>query len=129
MQYCGKKFPFSMRSLINKFHTRMCFVHFVLDSFPFFSMRISLMLSCWNSSSSTVYPYPSIQYLDYRHCDTASYDPPILASVELLTFSFFFHDVSIMDPDPIDIIAPVCPLHFVCAEKYGFTRHLMALMM
>ena len=85
------------------------------------------MLSWWNPSSSTAYPYPSIKYLNHRHCSKALSAPTISASVELLSFIFFFHDISIINTYPMNIIASVCPLQYGCAAKDTLTHHLMNL--
>ena len=87
-QYFMEKFPLSIQYFIKKYRNQMCFVRFMLDSLPLFSMSIALMLSWWNSSSSTAYPYPSIKYLNHRHCGKASSSPTISASVEVLPFNF-----------------------------------------
>ena len=114
-QYFRDKSQFSIRYFIKKYHNQMCFVCFVLVSSPFFSMSIALMLSWRNSIFSASYPCPSIKYLGHRCCGTASSDPTISASVDLLQFIFCFRYRSIIDPGPMDITAPVCSL------QSGFT--------
>ena len=86
--YFMEKLLLSMQYFINKYRNHMCFVRFMLDCLTIFFMSISLMLSWCNSSSSTAYPYPSIKYLNHRHCGKASSAPTISASVELLPFNF-----------------------------------------
>ena len=107
----------------------MCFVRFVLDYLPIFSMSITLMLSWCNLRSPTAYPSPSSKYLDHRHYGKALSYPTISASVELLPFIFCFRDSSILNPDPMDIITLVAPLQFGCAAKDASTHHLMTLIM
>ena len=105
----------------------MCFVYFMLDSLAIFSMSIKLMLSWWNSMSSTEYPCPSMKHLDHRHCGNAFSDPTILDFVELPLFIFCFHDISIIDPDPMGIIAPVRPLQSGLSAKDASNHHLITL--
>ena len=107
----------------------MCFVCFMFDSFPLFSMSILLMLSWWNSIYSTAYACPSMKYLNHRQCGKALSAPTILASVEILTFIFCFRDIFIIEPDAMDIITPVCPLESGCTEKYAPTHRLMKIRM
>ena len=92
-----------------------------------FMLRAWILLSWWNSISSTAYPFPSINYLYHSHCGKAPYSPTISASVGLFPLIFYFHDISFIDPDPMDIIAPVCPLQSRCVAKDVFTHHLMKL--
>ena len=47
------------------------------------------MLAWWKLSSSTAYPWPSINSLNHRHCGKESYDPTIYASVDILPFIFY----------------------------------------
>ena len=64
-QYIRDNSLFSIQSFIKKYHTQVCFVFFVLDSLPFFFMRVALLLSWCNSSSTTAYPCPSMKYIDH----------------------------------------------------------------
>ena len=73
----------------------MCFVGFMIYSFPLFYMRITLVLSWWNSISSTAYPCPSIKYIDRRCCGKALYPPTILDSVDIVPF-FFASAISLL---------------------------------
>ena len=127
MQYFSDKYPFSIRSLIMKYRNWVCFFWFILDSLRLFSINIALMLSWWQSSSSTAYTCPSINYLYHRHCGKASSAPTVSASAELPPSIFCFHDSSIIDPVPMDIIAPVCPLKSGWAAKDASTYHLITL--
>ena len=128
-QYLSDKSLFSIGSLIKENLTQMCCVCFVLNSFRFFSVIISLILSWWNSRSSTAYPCLSMNYLDYSNCGKALSDTTLLDSVELLPFIFWFFNSSVIDPNPMDIIGPVFPLQSGCAAKGALTHHLMTLRM
>ena len=70
-----------------------------------------------------------MKYLDHRHQGKASYAPTISDFDELLPFLFCFRDIYIINPDPMDIIAPVWPLQSGCVTKGASTNHLMTLMM
>ena len=68
-----------------------------------------------------------MKFLDHWHCDKALSSPTILTFVELFPFIFCFRDISIINPDTMDIIAPVCPLQFGCAAKEASTYHVTIL--
>ena len=85
------------------------------------------MLSRCNSSSFTAYPCPSMKYLTHRHCGKLSSSPTISFYIEILPFIFCFRNSSIIKPDPMYIISPVCPLHSGSASKDSSTHHLMTL--
>ena len=108
-QYFSDKSPFSIIYFIKKYHIWILFVRFILDYLPLFSMSILPILYWQNLISFTECTCPPMKYIDHRQCGKALSSPTILASVELLPFVFFFRDSSIIDPDPIDIIAPVYP--------------------
>ena len=118
-----------MQSLINKYFNQICFVRFLLDSFPLLFMSIALVLSCRELSSSAIYPCPSIKYMNHRDCGKASSAPSILASVEILPFIFCFCNNYIIDPGPVYIISPVLPLQYICTEKDISTHRWMVLIL
>ena len=68
-----------------------------------------------------------MKFLDHRHCDKALSSPTILASVEIFPFIICFRDSSIINPDTINTVAPVCPLQFGYATKEASTYHVMIL--
>ena len=68
-----------------------------------------------------------MKYIDHRHCGRASFNPNILASVELLPFIYLFRNSSIIETDPMNIIVPVGPLQSGCAAKDASTHDLMTL--
>jgi hypothetical protein len=43
-------------------------------------------------------------------CGATSWTPTSSDSVELLVLIFCFFEIPVMDPVPIDMVAPVCPL-------------------
>ena len=126
-KYFREKYPFSIRYFINKYCNRMCFFRFVIDYLPLFYMSKALILSWWELSSSTAYPFPSMEYLGHRHCGKAFSDTNILSSIELLLFIFCLRNSSIIDPDTMEIIALVSPLQSGCAMKDTSSHNLMTL--
>ena len=105
----------------------MCFFCFMLDYLLLFSTSIALMLSWCNLSSSTAYPCLSIKYLGHMHCGKASSATTISDYVDPLPFIFCFPDSSIIDPDPMGIIAPLRPLKYGCLAQDISTHHLTTL--
>ena len=101
----------------------MCLVLLDLENFPFFSNKITLLLSWYIMFYSTVYPWGSKQYLLKSACGTASSYPMSSFSVELLTFIFYFFEKLVTAPFPRVITAPVWLLRSSFIVQDASTHH------
>jgi hypothetical protein len=86
----------------------MCFVHLLLEAFPFFSKRNVLLLS-WNKTLSwTWYHWASMKYQVQQIAGMKSLAPTISDSVELRVLSFCLVKLTRRNPLCKDRPLPLC---------------------
>ena len=88
----------------------------VLDLLPFVFSSMALRLYWYIMFFSMLYPCDLMKYLVHRICGIASSAPIRSSSVELFVFSFWFLDILIFNPRPMEMAAPVCLRISSCAK-------------
>ena len=102
----------------------MWFVIELMDVFPLFSNNIAILLSWYIILSAILYLCDSRKYFVHRICGMSSPAPTTLLSVELRVLIFFFFNMLMIEPWPIDIVALVWTFTSLWAVNDAPTHHL-----
>ena len=78
----------------------MCFFLLLLESFPFFSKIMELLLSWCRKLSLTLYPCAGMKYQVQKIADMKSSTPAISVSMEIFVLIFCFVELTIGNPLP-----------------------------
>ena len=74
---------------------------------------------------STIYPFPWIKYSFHNTGTIISLTLMRLLSIDIRLLIFCFHELLVMDPDPRDIMPPVCTRKLLCVANYASTHHFI----
>ena len=105
---------FSIWSVMKYYLMFMWFVRLLLEDLPFFSKIVTLLLSLYTIFSKTSYPWTYNQYLVHSRAGMQSSTAKFSVSVEIFMFSFYFVELIMVNPLPIDRPPPVWPIVFGC---------------
>ena len=118
--------PTTIKLLIKKYHTKICFVRWVIDSRQFFPKSIILRFSWYRIYSLTVKPCALIKYHVQRNPGRASSGLEISNSVDIFVVIFCFFGMLITLPRPSYILASFYHLITPCTTYKAYTHHLIA---